>query len=115
MRQPVRPSILLSLLVLTATAPLLAHDDDPKRIGRVAPVQGPIWRNNAVANLQGSAGGGGTQNSLGFASQDVQLMAWIPLNNFGTGASTGADCWGYISPAGREYAIMTMSNAISVG
>ena len=113
MQNPVRLHLLLSLLVLAAaTAPLSAHDDDPKRIGRKAPTQGPIWRRNAIANLQGG-GSGGSQNSLGFDSQDVQLMSWIPLNNFGTGASTGADCWGYISPSGREYALMTMSNATS--
>ena len=116
MQKTVRIQLLLSLIVLTAvTGPLSAHDDDPKRVGRVAPTQGPIWRRNVVAHIQagGSGGSGAMENALGFDSQDVQLMSWIPLNQFGTGASTGADCWGYTSPSGREYALMTMSNATS--
>jgi choice-of-anchor B domain-containing protein len=40
-------------------------------------------------------------------------MAQISLAGFGTNANTGADSWGYTSPSGREYALMTMSNAIS--
>jgi len=116
MQKTVRIHLLLSLIFVTAaTAPLTAHDDDPKRVGRVAPTQGPIWRRNVVANIQagGSGGSGSMENALGFDAQDIQLMSWIPLNNFGTGASTGADCWGYTSPSGREYALMTMSNATS--
>ena len=71
MQKAVRIHLLLSLLFVTAaTAPLSAHDDDPKRVGRVAPTQGPIWRRNVVANIQGggSGGSGGMENALGFAA-----------------------------------------------
>lgn len=34
----------------------------------------------------------------------------IPLSTFGAGA--GNDCWGYVSPSGREYAIMGMNNRV---
>ena len=112
MKITMRAHLVATTLILSAAAgPLLAHDDDPKRIGRVAPIQGPVWKRSASASLQGT--GGGSQEMLGFDSDGVELMSWLPLNNFGTGASTGSDCWGYTSPSGRDYALMTMSNAIS--
>jgi len=43
----------------------------------------------------------------------VVLKTWMPLNNFpgfGTASGpSGADCWGYTSPSGREYALMGLS------
>ena len=39
-----------------------------------------------------------------FESQNVTLKAQIPLSTFG--ATAGNDCWGYVSPSGREYALM---------
>ena len=39
--------------------------------------------------------------------QNMTLLANIPLNNFpGVNVNSGNDCWGYVSPSGREYAIM---------
>ncbi len=45
-----------------------------------------------------------------FASQGVQLRSWIPLAQFGAQQTIGNDCWGYVSPTGREYAIMGLSH-----
>jgi choice-of-anchor B domain-containing protein len=41
----------------------------------------------------------------------VSLKSWLPLNAFSgfTAGGNGADCWGYTSPTGREYALMGLS------
>jgi len=82
MNSTTRAHLLATALILSAAAgPLLAHDDDPKRIGRVAPLQGPVWKRNASAAIQG--GGGGSQDALGFASDGVELMQFFPAGSFG--------------------------------
>ena len=43
-------------------------------------------------------------SSAQYASQGVVLKSRVSLTDFG--ASAGNDCWGYVSPSGREYAIM---------
>ena len=48
-----------------------------------------------------------------FESDNVSLHAWLDLNELG-GASSGNDCWGYVSPSGREYALMSIRNAMVV-
>lgn len=74
----------------------IAHPDDPKAAARQKPYNGPGYR----AADGGIAGGG-------FESDGVTLMAWLPLNEFWNGPhDNGNDCWGYVSPSGREYAIM---------
>ncbi|MCH8807569.1 MAG: choice-of-anchor B family protein [Planctomycetes bacterium] len=46
-----------------------------------------------------------------FASENVSLHSWIDLDTFG--ATSGNDCWGYVSPAGREYALMGVRNKVA--
>ncbi|MBL0921612.1 MAG: choice-of-anchor B family protein [Phycisphaerales bacterium] len=46
----------------------------------------------------------------GYASQDVILLSRISLPEFGSQFQSGNDCWGYVSPSGREYAIMGLSH-----
>ena len=48
-----------------------------------------------------------------FTSNNVSLRARLDLAALG-GASVGNDCWGYVSPAGREYALMGVSNRLVV-
>lgn len=43
----------------------------------------------------------------------VQLLARISLGTSGFNAGSGNDCWGYVSPSGREYAIMGCSNKVA--
>lgn len=50
----------------------------------------------------------------GFAQQanyGVSLIKQITLATFGS--SAGNDCWGYVSPSGREYAIAGLNNKIA--
>jgi choice-of-anchor B domain-containing protein len=49
-------------------------------------------------------GGGGAPRGQ-FDSRGVNLESWMPSSVFGS-PSNFNDCWGYTSPAGREYAII---------
>jgi choice-of-anchor B domain-containing protein len=88
-----------TLAVLAIVSPLVAHDDDPKARYRQAPVYGPGFRASSPT------GPGGPQGSAGFDADGVTLEAWLPLNQLDN-SSSGNDCWGYVSPSGREYAII---------
>lgn len=41
-----------------------------------------------------------------FPKRNAELLAWLPLDRFEGDHGAGNDCWGYVSPSGREYAIM---------
>lgn len=74
-----------------------AHaDEDLRKLNqRQPPAFGEIYRY------------GQTAPRGGFESSGMTLLSHIPLNNFtGVVRSMGNDCWGYVSPSGREYAIM---------
>lgn len=43
---------------------------------------------------------------LDFAARGVTLLSWIPIPAFGDGSISANDVWGYVSPSGREYAII---------
>ncbi len=79
-------------------------EDDPKLKTRKPAVIHPIVRYKSLGT--GQAGPDGT-----FPALNVDLRTWIPLNNFPLwpGNGSGADCWGYVSPSGREYALMGLS------
>ncbi|MDX9911384.1 MAG: choice-of-anchor B family protein [Phycisphaerales bacterium] len=98
MKRHARTGALLALLAASAA---LAHDQDWRKLkDRESPFFGPIVSaDTPVFPRQFEAAG-------------LVLESWIPLNNFGTGATSGNDCWGYVSPSGREYAIMGLSNAL---
>ena len=46
-----------------------------------------------------------------FASSNVSLHSHVNLTTLG--ASAGNDCWGYVSPSGREYALMSVNNKLA--
>jgi len=111
---------LLGLCLLTL--PAAAHDDDPKILDRTGPYVGPGFRPAAfvqggtMAGLQASQLGGAIQLSelndthVAFPANGVQLLSWLPLSELGTDVFSGNDCWGYVAPSGREYAIIGLSN-----
>ena len=49
-----------------------------------------------------------------FPSENVELKSHIPLSQFPSNPSEGNDCWGYVAPSGREYALMGVRNAMVV-
>lgn len=80
-----------------------AHLDDPKEQDRVPRFEGPAYRAHGTEAQRSAA------DVRGFPSQNLTLLSWLPLAEFGS-PSTGSDCWGYTSPqSGREYAIFTHS------
>lgn len=90
------------LFVLCAAVGLSAHEGDPKSRDRQPPYSGPGYRQGLHK-----------KPPLDFLSEGVILHAWIPLTELGNNISSAADCWGYVSPSNREYAIMTMFNAVA--
>lgn len=87
---------ILPFLVLLGGAVLaVAHDDDPKILDRRAPYHGPGWNSDD--------GGRPREN---FPAQGVELMSWLTPQQFPGGHYSAADCWGYISPSGRLYALI---------
>jgi choice-of-anchor B domain-containing protein len=76
--------------------PTTAGDEDVlKLLDRQAPV---------LKTTQPGDDSGGQRET--FDSRNVTLLKWLPLSDFGGGSTSGNDCWGYVSPSGREYAIM---------
>lgn len=45
-----------------------------------------------------------------FPASGINLRSWIPLPEFGPNITSGNDCWGYTSPAGKEYALIGLSH-----
>ncbi|MCY2961168.1 MAG: choice-of-anchor B family protein [Planctomycetota bacterium] len=98
-------SFLLCALVGTALgAGALAHDGDGKtrdRRPRFEVARGT--RGSASQNLPLAA------ESFSFPASNVQLLSWIPLRDFGFAQDNANSCSGYVSPSGREYAILGLS------
>ena len=87
------------LVGMTLVVAAIAHEDDPKDQNNEPPFFGPIWR----------ASEGGIAGET-FSSSGVQLQAWFPFTAISAAATSASDSWGYVSPSGREYAILGMSN-----
>ena len=43
-----------------------------------------------------------------YEAENVELFSHVTLQDFG--ANGAKDCWGYVSPSGREYAIIGLTN-----
>ena len=93
---------LASILAACFVGLASAHTDDPKVNDRFGPYQGSGWQRSTDQPLRG------LYDSFG----DITLEAWLTLDDLG-GAETGNDCWGYVSPSGREYALIGDSNGTS--
>ena len=104
------PASFLGLACATAlTSAVVAHEDDPKILHRRPPVPGSGFQRGLAAGALlpgGGTNGTATQAAGNFASQSVRLRSWLTLADLGAAGFNGNDCWGYVSPSGREYAIM---------
>jgi len=97
-------SWIASLLAVSAVASVaIAHDDDGKIRDRQKPYRGPGWREVDGKKNDGSVAGS-------FDSNGIQLRSWLPLASLSAASTSGNSCWGYISPAGREYGIIGTSD-----
>ncbi len=88
-----------ALIVCAVAGAAAAQDELKVAVQRDAlpAVQGEIYR-------QGNEGDAGEEDQ--FDSENMTLLAWLPLSSFAGSHNSGNDCWGYVSPSGREYAIM---------
>ncbi len=79
----------------------LAHDGDGKTLDRRPRFEVARGsRGSSAANLPLAA------ESFSFPANGVQLLAWLPLRDFGVQQDNANSCSGYVSPSGREYAIL---------
>lgn len=72
------------------------HDAEP-------PYDGPGW----------SAGQGGSP-LLVFPASGVELLSWIPVTTFNAAFTSASVVEGYVSPSGREYALVGLSGGTGV-
>lgn len=93
-------AIGVALIGLTAAGSLIAHPDDPKARDTQRRYEGPGYRRDAA---------GPDKPGPEFPADGVMLYSWLPCPEFGnhTWANT---CWGYVSPSGREYALIGLSD-----
>ncbi|MHC5109092.1 MAG: choice-of-anchor B family protein [Planctomycetota bacterium] len=50
----------------------------------------------------------------GFPSENVTLLSHVDLEDFPGQPERANDCWGYVSPSGREYALVGLFHALAV-
>lgn len=68
------------------------------------------WRRTALALAAALLSANSARGQ--FPAQNVTLYDHLDLTELS--ASWGNDCWGYVSPAGREYALMGLNNKLTV-
>ncbi len=90
----------------------LAHVDDPKGKVRRVTYTGPGW---CAGSGCGNAEDGGLASgpAIAFPSSNIQLLAWLPVPQFNIGGAvndTANVVESYVSPSGREYAIIGLSD-----
>jgi choice-of-anchor B domain-containing protein len=89
------------LVASAAVTTLLAHVDDPKEKDKQPPYTGPGFK----------LGEGGIAGSpIDFPADNVQLLAWLPVVEFAPEMTSSNTVEGYVSPSGREYAIIGLSH-----
>lgn len=96
-------------MVVGGSAAAWAGDEDLRKYkGEPVVVEGMA----AVSGMPRYGQRGSDSRSM-FESQNMTLYAWWPLASFPNGQSSGNDCWGYVSPSGREYAIMGLAKGFA--
>jgi choice-of-anchor B domain-containing protein len=95
-RAVLRTTLLATVLALAGTT--AAHEDTQFEQDRIPPYDGPGYTNTL-----------GGAPPIAFPASGVTLLSWIPLVDFDPATVSGDDCWGYVSPGGREYAIIGLS------
>jgi len=94
-----KPRHLALPVGLFCIATLFAHDDLFEE-DRQPPYVGPGMLNPDTGRA-----------ILNFPAENVTLLAWLPIPDLDPTAFAANDCWGYVSPSGREYALIGTSGA----
>lgn len=100
-----RSLVLLAAFAAGPASAQLSESDWRKAESPEPRVTGDVVRGPLPAR-DGQAGG--------FPAANVTLLSWVPLNQFPNDQRSGNDCWGYVSPSGREYALFGMQSGFSV-
>lgn len=86
------------------------HDEDWRKLAdRMPPVFGPIWSADRADELVNGVDPRGL-----FDASGVTLLSNVPINNFAGSHIDANDCWGYVSPSGREYAILGLNAGFGI-
>jgi len=104
-----RTALALAVLLLLLVVPAprrparaqvvsAAHDDVEWQNDRQPPYGGAGW-------LESEGG----SPPVSFPSAGIDLRSWLPVTDFDAAATAANDCWGYVSPSGREYALIGLS------
>ncbi len=100
--RPARTTTLTCLLALLAGS--AGADEDWRKLADLTPpIEGPIWTLGDPVGRDG-----------GLPASGITCLSIVPMNNFGLNAKDGNDCWGYVSPTGREIAIYGMDTGFGV-
>ncbi len=93
--------IIIALSFVLCASPLRADalHDGLEEGDRQPPYRGPGHSGSALAPAPDG-------RVLGMAASKVSLLAWVPLGLFPGQSTNASDLWGYVSPSGREYAIL---------
>ncbi|MCB9845088.1 MAG: choice-of-anchor B family protein [Phycisphaeraceae bacterium] len=54
------------------------------------------------------------EKSGGFSAEGVLFLGQIPFSDFPGNSTLANDCWGYVSPSGREYALLGLESGLGV-
>jgi choice-of-anchor B domain-containing protein len=121
---PVRRGFLVALIAGAAVSSLSTPalgDADSLKLRQLQPaVKGRIYRQADDWKLRGIQPAVQAVPGMdgGFESRNMILRSWIPLNNFpgfsGSSQQSAADCWGYTSSTGREYALIALAWGLGV-
>jgi choice-of-anchor B domain-containing protein len=75
-----------------------AHDDAEWEHDRQPPYAGAGWLESDGGSV-----------AIDFPSSGIDLRSWISLPEFDPDTNAANDCWGYVAPSGREYALIGLS------
>lgn len=95
--------LALTAGMVAAVGAALADDGGAKLRDKQPAFIGPVYR-----------AGDDNRDVDQFKSDNVKLLSWLPLNAFEGEHNSGNDCWGYVSPSGREYAIIGLEKGFGI-
>ncbi len=107
MSQCLRVSAVLGFIfpaVAIAVPPPGARTAQGRTIARKVSVPQPLSTDAAPSDAL----------ATGVDASGVTLLSHVPIADFGGGSSGSNDCWGYVSPSGREYALIGNYNGVGI-
>ena len=104
--RPLNAPVILAGIVLVGAFSVRASDRDSVS---VAQAHNDYVARSASALLKQYANA--PVNATGFDALGVSLLSQVPLSAFPSSPTSANDIWGYVSPGGREYALVGLNTA----